>query len=478
VQITMADGDALAWRWVIDHPSGRDHEVPLVQGFCPRSDPSEKGLGSPRGGQATSSCHCLDWSGVKTVEGRGNLGQEHRQTDPEEMEVSKGRDAVQVGDGGMTRRLVHEDERCAENRSAVAGHADRRYRKSLSRDLTLDEGFLGGHGFVGHRPKDESVPGRRDTGQPEAADARPVAAAQGLRGCPQGDVLEPGLGPQQPDELLDSLGQNYHGFYRNGYFWYCRAMTVATDSSLWTIDELAAQAGVPVRTIREYQTMRVLAAPRRRGRVGFYDDSHLRRLRLIARLQDRGYSLAAMRDLFDAWTAGDDLAGIFDDPDGPALEEAPVVFDAEELALALPHVSSGYLAQLERMGVVVARESGDYCVPSPSILRLLEDAVSHGIGIDDAFKVLAAITTGVSEIADTVADVLATALAGSTTDKVTLRLLRRGRILVAQGTSRLLLSELGRSLSEQGRPELSALVDHLKTGAVARSDSLSAVHDI
>ena len=44
---------------------------------------------------------------------------------------------------------------------------------------------------------------------------------------------------------------------------------------------------------------------------------------MIARLQERGYSLAAMRDLFEAWDAGQDLVGVLDDPASPMLEEAP-----------------------------------------------------------------------------------------------------------------------------------------------------------
>ena len=45
-----------------------------------------------------------------------------------------------------------------------------------------------------------------------------------------------------------------------------------------TIDELAREADVPGRTIREYQTMKVLPPPVRVGRVGVYDAGHLQRL--------------------------------------------------------------------------------------------------------------------------------------------------------------------------------------------------------
>jgi DNA-binding transcriptional MerR regulator len=76
------------------------------------------------------------------------------------------------------------------------------------------------------------------------------------------------------------------------------------DTDGLTIDDLARQARLPVRTIREYHTMRLLPPPERRGRVGIYDARHRQRLELIGRLQQRGYSLAGIRDLLQAWQDG------------------------------------------------------------------------------------------------------------------------------------------------------------------------------
>ena len=45
-----------------------------------------------------------------------------------------------------------------------------------------------------------------------------------------------------------------------------------------TIDELASQAQLPVRTLREYHSMRLLPAPEKRGRVGVYGAAHVERL--------------------------------------------------------------------------------------------------------------------------------------------------------------------------------------------------------
>ena len=65
----------------------------------------------------------------------------------------------------------------------------------------------------------------------------------------------------------------------------------------YTIDDLAVRTGVPSRTIRFYQARGVLPAPRKRGRVAYYDDSHAERLKIVGELQDKGLRLRAIRAL-------------------------------------------------------------------------------------------------------------------------------------------------------------------------------------
>ena len=97
----------------------------------------------------------------------------------------------------------------------------------------------------------------------------------------------------------------------------------AVDDEL-TVDDLARLAKLPVRTIREYQTMRLLPPPAKRGRVGLYGADHARRLELISRLQRRGYSLAGIRDLLAAWDSGAGLPALLGvDIGAAALDETP-----------------------------------------------------------------------------------------------------------------------------------------------------------
>jgi DNA-binding transcriptional MerR regulator len=238
----------------------------------------------------------------------------------------------------------------------------------------------------------------------------------------------------------------------------------------WSVDELARLANLPVRTIREYQTLRILDPPLRQGRRGIYSEPHLNRLRLIGRLQDRGYSLAGIRDLFEAWTAGRDLAGVIDDPDARLLEELPATVDRSSMASTLRHVPEQRLADLIALGILIEDGPDRYCVPSPSLLHLLADATENGLSVDDALGILEAIATGVRGIADSVATRLQSALKDRAGDQSTRQLLLRGRGLIAQGTSRFMLHELGRELLdpvvEETNPEVTGLIQSLRVGAV------------
>ena len=81
----------------------------------------------------------------------------------------------------------------------------------------------------------------------------------------------------------------------------------AEDAREYSVDELARAAGSSVRNVRAYQDRGLLPPPERRGRVGVYFDSHLKRLRLINQLLERGYSSANIKELLETWEQGRDL---------------------------------------------------------------------------------------------------------------------------------------------------------------------------
>jgi DNA-binding transcriptional MerR regulator len=74
------------------------------------------------------------------------------------------------------------------------------------------------------------------------------------------------------------------------------------------IDELAQRASVPTRTIRYYTQQGLLPSPRLRGRVGYYDEGHLDRLRLIKELQEKRFlPLSVIRSVVRHFEDGADL---------------------------------------------------------------------------------------------------------------------------------------------------------------------------
>jgi len=214
-----------------------------------------------------------------------------------------------------------------------------------------------------------------------------------------------------------------------------------------TVDELATRVGLPVRTIREYQTMGLLPSPERRGRIGIYRTAHVDRLQLIGRLQERGYSLAGIRDLVGSWRDGADLGEVLgleadqlvhlDEPGAPATPE--------QLAAALPAFVPDRLDDLLATGVVEACGPGRYCVPSPSLLQLAVDALAAGYEPDAVLGLLTTIRDATAVIATATIDLLTGRLASGDTDQL-VAFATRGRGLLAHGTGRLTIYAIGRQL--------------------------------
>lgn len=80
----------------------------------------------------------------------------------------------------------------------------------------------------------------------------------------------------------------------------------------WRVDDLAREAGLTVDTIRYYQREGLLPPAKRSGRAKVYGPEHLRRLERIRELQQRRFSLAAIRALLDSERPGL-VEGIFGD---------------------------------------------------------------------------------------------------------------------------------------------------------------------
>src|SRR5258708_36983676 len=65
------------------------------------------------------------------------------------------------------------------------------------------------------------------------------------------------------------------------------------------LEQLPRASGMAVDTIRFYQGKGLLDPPRREGRVTWYGDGHLERLRRIRDLQQRGFTLTVIRRVLE-----------------------------------------------------------------------------------------------------------------------------------------------------------------------------------
>ena len=106
----------------------------------------------------------------------------------------------------------------------------------------------------------------------------------------------------------------------------------------YRIAELSREAGITVRTLRYYRERRLLPPPRREGRIGWYSQAHLDRLRVIGQLLGRGHTLGGIGELLSAWEQGYDLAdllGFERAMTAPWSDEVPVPVTVTDLSTLL-----------------------------------------------------------------------------------------------------------------------------------------------
>ncbi|MEV6563262.1 MerR family transcriptional regulator [Streptomyces kronopolitis] len=162
-------------------------------------------------------------------------------------------------------------------------------------------------------------------------------------------------------------------------------MTEQPQPAEYRIEDLAHLSGATVRTIRAYQDRGLLPRPERRGRANVYGDAHLARLRQIAGLLDRGYTLASIKELLQAWDAGLDLGGVLGlvtEIDGPWTDEEPARLSRAELSAAFGGTSDETaIAEAVELGVLerVPGRDDAFFVPSPRELAVAADLHAAGV---------------------------------------------------------------------------------------------------
>ncbi|HEY4410455.1 MAG TPA: MerR family transcriptional regulator [Acidimicrobiia bacterium] len=173
-----------------------------------------------------------------------------------------------------------------------------------------------------------------------------------------------------------------------------------TDENLLTIDELARAAGTTVRNVRVYQDRGLLAPPERRGRLGLYGPDHLRRLRLVLRMLGRGYPLAAIRELLEAWEEQRDIGSVL------GLEEVITAPYQTEGPRRLPAARFRELLGGDEVAAARAVETGlahldgdDVVIPNPRFFDVGLELLGEGFPPRAMVEVAAEIARAMDQVA-------------------------------------------------------------------------------
>ncbi len=177
-----------------------------------------------------------------------------------------------------------------------------------------------------------------------------------------------------------------------------------TERREYRMEELARLAGITVRTLRFYRERKLIPPPRREGRVAWYDDQHLARLRTITALLERGHTLNGIAELAEAFDSGrgvGDLLGM-----EVPTEETPVRLTPEELA-------DHFAGEVTPENLAAALDLGYLGVDGEEIVhisrRLLEVSsalVREGIPLGEVLRTAAEVRTHADALADLFADLV------------------------------------------------------------------------
>jgi DNA-binding transcriptional MerR regulator len=181
-------------------------------------------------------------------------------------------------------------------------------------------------------------------------------------------------------------------------------MSRMNDEGRLTIEELASRAGTATTTVRMYQSKGLLPPPERRGRIGYYGEGHLARLRLIAQLQEQGFSLASIKRLTEAWESGrglDDILGLEAQVAATWAPEAPVRLKLAEFKelFAGQVITSAIIQRAVRMRLI-GLDGIAVTVNSPKLLEIGLELARSGIPVQETMDELEALQTAADSIAE------------------------------------------------------------------------------
>lgn len=164
---------------------------------------------------------------------------------------------------------------------------------------------------------------------------------------------------------------------------------VETSTYDLTIEQLAAEAGMSVRNIRNHHTRGLLPPPEVRARVGYYSAEHAERLRLILELQADGFNLKAIERLLGAsGGSAARLVGLREALGAPFESETPEIVTADELAERFGEVDAKVAERIRKLKLVTPIGDGRFEASSPALMKAAEEVVALGIPLHAAIDLV------------------------------------------------------------------------------------------
>ena len=180
-------------------------------------------------------------------------------------------------------------------------------------------------------------------------------------------------------------------------------------------EDLAREAGITVRTLRFYRERQLLPPPRREGRLAWYTEDHLARLRIIADLLERGHTLGGIAELLAAWEEGRDVAallGLEGAIAAPWSEEAPVPLTLAELDAAYGgQVDPSNLAEAVDLGYVQL-DGGTASHISRRLLDASAALVAEGVPLAAVLEAARGVRASADALADLFVELVGKQLLG------------------------------------------------------------------
>lgn len=172
----------------------------------------------------------------------------------------------------------------------------------------------------------------------------------------------------------------------------------------YRIDDLARAAGSTVRNVRSYQEKGLVPPPVREGRAAFYSEEHVARLRTIAALLERGFTLQNISELLRRWEDGQDIRdvlGVEAALTSPFSDEEASDVDLEDIVSLYGEMSSDVVARAIAVGLVEpTNDQGKLRVRSLRLLRAGAELQEAGVPVDALLDELEHLHVDVDRIAE------------------------------------------------------------------------------